>query len=316
MIFGDLVGASLVQAPEIKAVGFTGSLAGGRALCQLAAQRPEPIPVFAEMSSVNPVILLPRALAERSGKIARDLAESVTLGAGQFCTNPGLILGIRGEAFAGFCAQFSEGMRAMAPGLMLGGGYLRNYRAGIGRLEQTPGVEILAAGAPGTDRAQARLFQATAGLLADPGHPLEEEVFGPCATLVELASYRELLAMAAGLKGHLTASLFAEEEELGECRDLLDLLEGRVGRVIVNQVPTGVEVGEAIFHGGPYPATSDSRNSSVGTQAVERFLRPVCYQNAPDSLLPEALQNANPLGLRRLVDGCWTTGSLEERVPA
>lgn len=306
MVFGGLVGAALVKAPEIKAVGFTGSLRGGRALCELAARRPEPIPVFAEMSSINPLILLPGALEEDGDAIAAGLAGSVTMGGGQFCTKPGLVIGVRGEPFDRFCRRFAEEITAKGPAVLLNRGILNNYAEGIERMRRMPGVRELVTGAVAGNRALPALFLADASLLEAPGHPLEEELFGPATALVALDDQQELLAVLGKLHGCLTASLFAATGELVGSRPLIDALEARVGRLILNDYPTGVEVGEAMMHGGPYPATSDSRATSVGTLAIERFLRPVCYQGYPDHLLPAAVQNANPLGLRRLVNGAWS----------
>jgi len=310
MVFGEGVGRALVKAPEIKAVGFTGSLLGGRALCDLAASRPEPIPVFAEMSSINPVILMPRALEERAGAIALGLAGSVTLGAGQFCTNPGLVIGFRGKAFDQFCMQFADAMGDKPPAVMLNRGTLESYLEGLVRMKRTAGVEQIASGPIETNRAQACVFRAESTLLADPEHPLEEEVFGPSTNIVALHDLKELVEIVPALNGHLTASLFAEQDELDNCQELLEALENRVGRVILNDYPTGVEVCDAMVHGGPYPATSDSRGTSVGTLAIDRFLRPVCYQGYPDRVLPAPLKNDNPLGLRRLVNGAWSSGPL------
>ena len=305
MIFGDKIGAALVKAPEIKAVGFTGSKAGGRALYDVAAARPEPIPVFAEMSSINPVILMPGALTERSAQIAQELAASVTLGAGQFCTNPGLIFGFKGEAFERFVQQFISAMDGKSPAVMLNSGILESYHKGLQRLRQIEGVEILVNGLKEKGRAESCVFMAEVSLLDDPEKPLEEEVFGPSTVLVELNDLKQMLEVAATLNGHLTASLITAESDLKDCRRLMEVLETSVGRLILNAYPTGVEVCDAMVHGGPYPATSDSRGSSVGSLAIDRFLRPVCFQGYPDQLLPDALQNANPLGLRRLVNGVW-----------
>jgi NADP-dependent aldehyde dehydrogenase len=310
MVFGGTVGAALVKAPGIKAVAFTGSLHGGRALCDMAANRPEPIPVFAEMSSINPVILLPGALAERGEAIAVGLAGSVTLGSGQFCTKPGLVIGFKGAAFDLFARQFADAMGQKEPAVMLNQGIRHNYEQGVALLVRTPGVEQLAAGAKAKDRAQPCVFLADAGLLNDPEHPLEKEVFGPATVLVTLHDQQELLELLPRLHGHLTASLFAAPRELADWLPLVNALESMAGRLILNDYPTGVEVCDAMVHGGPYPATSDSRATSVGTLAIDRFLRPVCYQGYPDMALPAALKNDNPLGLDRLVNGEWTDGTI------
>jgi NADP-dependent aldehyde dehydrogenase len=310
MLFGDTIGADLVKSPGIKAVGFTGSLRAGRLLCELAAQRPEPIPVFAEMSSINPVILLPGALEQRSTQIAAGLAASATLGSGQFCTKPGLVIGVKGEPFDRFCSLLAAAIGEKEPAVMLNRGILKNYNDGIERLSRLPGVQLLAGGAIQDHRAQPAVFLADASLLRDRNRPLEQEVFGPAVVLVPIDDLQELVRLLPGLQGQLTASLFAEQDELSACLSLLSALETRVGRIIFNDYPTGVEVGDAMMHGGPYPATSDSRATSVGSLAIDRFLRPVCYQGYPDCLLPAPLQNANPLGISRLINGEWTRAAI------
>ena len=306
MLFGDMIGTDLVKAPGIKAVGFTGSLQGGQTLCQLAAQRPEPIPVFAEMSSINPVILLPEALEHRSEQIAAGLAASTTLGSGQFCTKPGLVIGFKGNAFDRFCRLLTTAIGEKEPVVMLNRGILKNYNDGIERLCSLPGVRRLTSGPIQDNRAEPAVFIADPALLYDADHPLEQEVFGPATILVAINDMKELLELSPKLRGHLTVSLFSEQCESNDCLPLLAILETLVGRVIFNDYPTGVEVCDAMIHGGPYPATSDSRATSVGTLAIDRFLRPVCYQGYPDHLLPESLQNANPLGISRLINGEWT----------
>lgn len=305
LLFGDASGAPLVTHPSIKAVAFTGSLRGGQALCRLAASRPEPIPVFAEMSSANPVILLPGALKERSSTIAAGLAASVTLGTGQFCTNPGLVIGLAGEDFEQFCNQLAEELAARPAAVMLNRSILANYRSGISMNLQTSGIQLLASGLAADQRAETCLFRADASLLKDPARPLEQELFGPCTVVVAVQDQEELLGLLPSLQGHLTASLFAGQGDQALLPLLVNSLETRVGRLILNEFPTGVEVCDAMVHGGPWPATSDSRCTSVGSLAIDRFLRPVCYQGYPDNLLPSPLQEANPLGLRRLVNGNW-----------
>jgi len=306
MLFGNMIGADLVKTPGIKAVAFTGSLQAGRALCELAAQRAEPIPVFAEMSSINPVILLPGALQQHGEQIAAGLAASATLGSGQFCTKPGLVIGFKGEAFDLFCGQLAAAIGEKAPVVMLNRGILNNYDDGIDRLSRMPGVKRLNGGIHFKNRAVPAVFLADSSLLCDQSHPLEREVFGPATVLVAINNQHELMALLPKLHGHLTASLFAEQNELSDCLPLIEALETKVGRIIFNDYPTGVEVCDAMVHGGPYPASSDSRTTSVGSLAIDRFLRPVCYQGYPDDLLPEPLKNANPQGLLRLVNGEWT----------
>lgn len=306
MLFGNMIGADLVKAPGIKAVAFTGSLRAGQALCELAAQRPEPIPVFAEMASINPVILLPGALEQRGELIAAGLAASATLGSGQFCTKPGLVIGFKGEYFDLFCNELAAAIGEKEPAVMLNRGILKNYDDGLDYLSRLPGTKCLSGGKTHENRALPSVFLADSSLLRHQDHPLENEVFGPVTVLVAISDQQELMELLPKLHGHLTASLFAEQGELSDCLPLIEALETRVGRIIFNDYPTGVEVCDAMVHGGPYPATSDNRTTSVGSQALERFLRPVCYQGYPDSLLPATLKNANPQGILRLVNGKWT----------
>jgi NADP-dependent aldehyde dehydrogenase len=307
MIFGSGVGEGLVKHPAIQAVGFTGSLHGGDALCKMAAERPQPIPVFAEMSSINPVVLLPGALTARGATVASELAASVVMGAGQFCTNPGVVIGIRSPALTAFTEQLTEHMGGQAPQTMLNAGGLRSYSKGVQTLLAHPGVTHLAGKPQEGKQAQAQLFKADVSLLLNGDPLLQEEVFGPATLLIEVADDAELKKALQALRGQLTATLIGETADLQKYQWLVPVLEEKVGRILVNGYPTGVEVCEAMVHGGPYPATSDSRGTSVGTLAIDRFLRPVCYQNYPDSLLPAALQNANPLGLKRLVNSEWSS---------
>ncbi|PWB30988.1 aldehyde dehydrogenase (NADP(+)) [Pseudomonas sp. SDI] len=303
MIYGAGVGEALVKHPAIQAVGFTGSLKGGRALCDMAAARPQPIPVFAEMSSINPVLVLPQALHNRSEQIARELAGSVVLGCGQFCTNPGLVIGLRSPAFDAFREQLAAQLEQQAPQTMLNSSTLASYNRAVQALHEHPGIRHVAGKPQQGRQAAAQLFEADVRLLIDGEPLLQEEVFGPATVLVAVADAKALRQALDALHGQLTATLIAEAADLDAHAELLPLLEQKVGRVLFNGYPTGVEVCDAMVHGGPYPATSDARGTSVGSLAIERFLRPVCYQNCPDELLPQALQNANPLGIRRLLDG-------------
>jgi NADP-dependent aldehyde dehydrogenase len=306
MIYGGGVGEWLVKHPAIQAVGFTGSLRGGRALCDMAAARRQPIPVFAEMSSINPVVVLPQALQVRGPNIASELTASVVQGCGQFCTNPGLVLGIRSPAFSAFIAAVAAHIGGQPAQTMLNAGTLGSYANGVAALRTHPGIRHLAGASQQGDQAQPQLFQADVSLLLEGDEVLQEEVFGPTTVIVEVAGQAELNAALHGLHGQLTATLIAEPEDFQQFPELTALLEQKVGRVLVNGYPTGVEVCDAMVHGGPYPATSDARGTSVGTLAIDRFLRPVCFQNYPDSALPEPLRNANPLGIQRLVDGTST----------
>ena len=303
MLYGAGVGEALVKHPAIQAVGFTGSLKGGRALCDLAAARPQPIPVFAEMSSINPVLVLPGALQVRGENIAGELVASVVQGCGQFCTNPGLVVGMRSPHFSAFIAQLSALMAEQPAQTMLNAGTLGSYEKGVQALIDHPGITRLTGQDQHGNQARPQLFKADVSLLLRGDPLLQEEVFGPTTIVVEVADKAELRQALNSLHGQLTATLIGETQDLQEHADLLVLLEQKVGRVLFNGYPTGVEVCDAMVHGGPYPATSDARGTSVGSLAIERFLRPVCYQNCPDALLPDALKNANPLGIARLVDG-------------
>ena len=308
---GPTVGMRLVKHPKLQAVGFTGSQAAGRALFDAAAARPRPIPVYAEMGSVNPVFVLPGALAERGPQLAAALAQSVTLGVGQFCTNPGLVVGMQDTSFAGLRTQTAEAISQVVPGRMLYEGLCRAYGEGVARLTGAAGVRqegrSVAEAAPG--QAGAFVFSTDAAtFLADD--TLAREVFGPSTLMVACGTPAELLAVAHGLEGQLTATVHGTPADLEAHRDLLSLLETKVGRLVINGFPTGVEVSPAMQHGGPYPATTDSRSTSVGTAAIGRFARPVCYQDFPPALLPVALQNANESGLWRLVNGEWTSDGI------
>jgi alpha-ketoglutaric semialdehyde dehydrogenase len=303
---GYEVGAALVQHPLVKAVGFTGSLAGGRALLDLAAARPEPIPVYAEMSSLNPIFITATALAQRGEAIAVGLYNSVTSGLGQFCTKPGLVFVEAGTGAKSFLAKLQSLMEATATGPMLTAGLCASYQVGTAKYLATPGVKCAArvdfanSAVPAT--AGATLFVTDAATFLG-NHHLMAEVFGPATLVVECNSRDQMQTAARALEGQLTASLHATADEVNMIRELLEIVTTKAGRLIYNGFPTGVEVGHAMTHGGPYPATSDGRSSSVGTRALDRFLRPVSYQNFPDAALPPELQEANPLQLERLVDG-------------
>ncbi|WP_225548279.1 aldehyde dehydrogenase (NADP(+)) [Chromobacterium violaceum] len=299
---GREAGQALVADPRVKAVGFTGSRGGGLALCRLAQSRPEPIPVFAEMSSTNPVFLLPAALRARGEALAQGFVGSLTLGAGQFCTNPGLIVALQGPALDAFIAAAASILRQSPAQTMLTPGIFRAYQAGVDALSGH--ARLAAAGRPatGSNQCQAQLWLAEArDYLANPA--LRVEVFGAAALIVACRDAAELGQLAEQLEGQLTATLQLDDGDLDLAHALLPTLERKAGRILVNGWPTGVEVCEAMVHGGPYPATSDARATSVGTAAIRRFLRPVCYQDFPDALLPPALRQANPLALRRLLDG-------------
>jgi NADP-dependent aldehyde dehydrogenase len=308
MLFGDgrQIGQSLVGNPAIKAVGFTGSRQGGVALMRTAAQRREPIPVYAEMSSINPVFLLPAALASDTAKLAQAFVDSLTLGAGQFCTNPGLVLGLEGADFQAFIDAAVVALKAKAAATMLTPGIHKAYVSGVARLSDVAGVRQLAQGQVATAEAgcaaQAALYQCDSQTYLTTA-ALEDEIFGPCALLITCASIADMQRFAEHMEGQLTATVHAAGSDSASAAKLLPTLERKVGRILFNGFPTGVEVSHAMVHGGPFPSTSDSRSTSVGASSIDRFLRPVCYQNFPSDLLPAALADGNPLGLTRLVDG-------------
>ena len=310
MIYGGTVGAWLVKHPAIKAVGFTGSLKGGRALCDMAAARPKPIPVFAEMSSVNPVLVLPEALKTRGAKIAAELSASVVQGAGQFCTKPGMVIAIRSPELDAFIDDLTRHINAQPTHTMLNAGGLCNYSDGLTRLHHHPQIHHRAGHPQAGSQAHPQLFEADAELLINNDELLQHEVFGPVVVVVVVNDRKQLQQALQGLQGQLTATLIAEPADLVEFAELIPVLELKAGRLLLNGYPTGVEVCDAMVHGGPYPATSDARGSSVGTLSINRFMRPICFQNYPDSVLPDALKNANPLGILRLVDGVSTNESL------
>jgi 2,5-dioxopentanoate dehydrogenase len=300
------LGAALVTDARIKAVGFTGSRNGGLALAKLAAARPEPIPVYAEMSSINPVILLSGALHTRAEKIATGFATSLTMGTGQFCTNPGLILAIDGPDLDRFLAAASEALAKAPAGQMLSAAICTTYHSGVARLRGHRKLTQLGSGmAPAAGNlASAALFAVAAtDFLADAS--LAQEVFGPSSLVIRCRDVTELTAVLSGLEGQLTATLHLDAADHPAAARLLPILERKVGRILVNGWPTGVEVCHAMVHGGPYPATSDSRVTSVGSLAIDRFLRPVCYQDLPEGLLPPELRNEASPGLRRLIDGAY-----------
>ncbi|MEB0137661.1 aldehyde dehydrogenase (NADP(+)) [Undibacterium sp. CCC2.1] len=301
---GRTVGRAVVTHPAIKAVGFTGSRQGGLALVQMAAQRPEPIPVYAEMSSINPMFLLPAALAQAAAAIATGFVDSLMMGAGQFCTNPGLVLALDGADLDLFCSTAATALQGKAAATMLTPGIHAAFGHGVEKLSKAAGVSLLARGQAGDAACagQAALFVTDAATFL--AHPqLEEEVFGASSLIIRCQTLQQFNEIAEYIDGQLTATLFLREEDRDAALALLPVLERKVGRILINAYPTGVEVSYAMVHGGPFPATSDSRSTSVGAEAIERFLRPVCYQDFPAFLLPAALDDDNSLGLWRLRDG-------------
>ncbi len=297
-------GLDIVRHPGISAVGFTGSQRGGRALYDAAAARPDPIPVYAEMGSVNPVFLLPSALADRCESIAEGVAQSVTLGVGQFCTNPGVVLAVDGPDLDRFRDALAARIRASAAGVMLYDRLAEAYVEGLHRAQARGAsliAEATAAAGRGSQVCPALLATEVRRFVADA--ELREELFGPASLLVTARDIGDLEHAAESLEGQLTATIHASEDDLRAHSRLIAIVRRKVGRMIFNGFPTGVEVGHAMHHGGPYPAATDIRSTSVGTAAIARFARPVCYQNFPDAALPLALRNRNALGIWRLVNG-------------
>jgi NADP-dependent aldehyde dehydrogenase len=299
---GNDLGQALVKHPAIQAVGFTGSRFGGLALMAAAAARPQPIPVYAEMSSINPVFLLPHALAKRGAEIATGFAASLTMGVGQFCTNPGIVLGLKGPEFTAFAEAAGAALAPIAPGAMLTPGIAQNFQRGVSVLKEHAGVTKLQENEQPAGKGGAALFITDADVFVKD-HKLSDEIFGPASLLIACNDVEQMRAVAEQLEGQLTATLMLEDADIDAARLLLPVLERKVGRILVNGYPTGVEVATAMVHGGPFPATSDSRTTSVGTGAISRFLRPVSYQNMPQALLPVALRDGNELGIWRRTDG-------------
>ncbi len=300
------VGMSLVTNPGIAAIAFTGSFRGGKAIFDAGVRRQNPIPVYAEMGSSNPVFILPGALKSNAEGIAKGLTGSVTVGVGQFCTNPGLVFLIdKGTEFQSAAAR---NFREVMTSPMLTEGIHQAFRGGIERLERN-NVEVIARGKDGGPAATL-LSISIDRFLKD--RQFEEEVFGPSTLLVIARVKEELLSAAHSLGGHLTATIWGTESDFREFADLVTILERKAGRLIVNGFPTGVEVCQSMVHGGPFPATTDSRTTSVGTRAITRFVRPVCYQGFSDDLLPDELKNSNPLGIWRIVDGEQTRSAIPQ----
>lgn len=299
---GNEVGSALVSHPVVKAVGFTGSRGGGTALMKLAASRPVPIPVYAEMSSINPVFLLPAALESRAEALGKGYIASLTMGAGQFCTNPGLVLALESPALDRFLAAATEAVSGAAAQTMLTPGILKAYEQGVARWAAAPGLNQVAQGQEGSAGCgRAALFTMTgADFIADPSHA--EEVFGAASLLVRCANLDELLKVVSLLEGQLTATLHLDDADTEVAGKLLPILERLAGRILANGWPTGVEVTDAQVHGGPFPSTADGRSTSVGTLAIDRFLRPVAYQDLPAALLPAELRDGDA-GVPRRIDG-------------
>lgn len=288
---GIEVGVQLVKHPDVKAVGFTGSIRGGRALYDLAAQRKEPIPVFAEMGSVNPVIITNNALKEQGETIAQTYADSITLGVGQFCTNPGLILGIKSEQLSTFVKDLGEKTAAIDAYCMLHPAIHSAYEQKGAAIINEPETTVVAShqGDRDANYAQAKIVTVSGDAFLN-NSKLHQEVFGPFSMVVQCDNEAQLLQVIGGLEGQLTGTIIAQEEDYKDLSPLVERLQNRVGRIVFNGVPTGVAVEDAMTHGGPYPASSDSRFTAVGSQAIKRWVRPFSYQDFPEELLPEILK--------------------------
>ena len=298
------VGQLLVKHPDIKAVGFTGSINGGRALYDLASQRKEPIPVFAEMGSVNPVILLPKALDNRATDIAKTYAGSITLGTGQFCTNPGLILGIKSDGLTKFVNALAKEIDKIEPSVMLHPNIFGAYEKNKTKAISQKGIQVLAAYKNDVKPNYAKQVVTTVeGDTFLNNTTLHYEVFGPYSIVVQCKNVTQLENIISKLEGQLTGTIISDDNELISYSNLVNALQNRVGRIIFNGVPTGVEVCQAMVHGGPYPASTDSRFTAVGVDAIKRWVRPFSYQNWPNELLPDALKNENSLGIYRNING-------------
>lgn len=307
---GNGVGRALVMHKRTKGVGFTGSFKGGSALMDYAAQRDEPIPVFAEMSSVNPVVFYPNALEENAVALAGTYASSINLGVGQFCTNPGMLIGLKSPAFDAFLDALGNEICKVTPGKMLHSGISQAYNNSLGKLIENEAVSVVG---QSKEIAGDHVKTVVAAVSAKNflSHPqLAEEIFGPYSIAVICDDKEELKRVLKSLKGQLTTTLMATEKDIKEHADVIALQHTLAGRIILNNVPTGVEVCASMIHGGPYPATSDARFTSVGSSAIKRWVRPVAFQNFSDYMLPPELKNSNPAGIMRLVDNVYTRDNL------
>ena len=304
---GIEVGQQLVAHPKVKAVGFTGSINGGRALLDLASKRAEPIPVFAEMGSINPVIILPKALENRKADIAKTYASSITLGTGQFCTNPGLLLGIKSDALTSFINNVSEEITKINPSCMLHPNIKKGYISNKEKVVSQDKVTVTANYTSNIQNNYAAQAIVTVGgktFLENP--TLHLEVFGPFSVIVQCENASELETVIASLEGQLTGTVISDANEVANYPAVIAALQNRVGRIIFNGVPTGVEVCESMVHGGPYPASTDSRFTAVGIGSIKRWVRPFSYQDWPNDLLPNELKNDNPSNIFRVIDGLRT----------
>ncbi len=308
---GIEVGIKLVKHPQVKAVGFTGSIGGGRALYDIASQRHEPIPVFAEMGSINPVVILPEAIKQKGNEWAKTYASSITLGSGQFCTNPGLLFGVKGDDLSNFVQVLSEEIVKIEPTCMLHPKIVGAYESGKAKIQDQPGVHTVGSFDKNIASNYGRQTIVTvegANFLTNA--TLHQEVFGPFSMVVQCENSEQLEEIIVRLEGQLTGTVLAEKGELEKYKKVVSALQNRVGRIIFNGVPTGVEVCDAMVHGGPYPASTDSRFTAVGANSIMRWVRPFSFQSWPDASLPNELKNENSLEILRYVDGKQTKDKL------
>jgi 2,5-dioxopentanoate dehydrogenase len=300
-----------VNHPGVKAVGFTGSIRGGRALYDLASQREEPIPVFAEMGSINPVVILPKALETRGVGLAKTYAKSITLGTGQFCTNPGLLLGIKGASLDRFIQALSDEIVKIEPSCMLHPNIIGAYESNKNKAINQKGITVTSSYDNDVKTNYARQAITTVeGHTFLENTTLHQEVFGPFSMVVQCKDTAEMELLISKLEGQLTGTIIADDKDAMNHSGVISALENRVGRIIFNGVPTGVEVCPAMVHGGPYPASTDSRFTAVGIHSIKRWVRPFSYQDWPDELLPNELKNKNQLGISRLVNNKLTMANI------
>ncbi|HVG41309.1 MAG TPA: aldehyde dehydrogenase (NADP(+)), partial [Chitinophagaceae bacterium] len=310
---GSTLGQALAKHPVIKGVGFTGSFRAGMALFKTANERATPIPVYAEMSSINPILILPHKLEEDINKTATMVASSITLGVGQFCTNPGLLFLLKNSTTESFIEKLVQVLKDIPASTMLNETICKSYYSGMQKLEKEKGVSPLLTGedSSNTFKASAALMQVSAADFLD-NKELQNEVFGPSSLIILCNDNNELLKAVNALHGQLTGTVIGTEEDAFEFSEHIEVLTDKVGRLVYNGVPTGVEVCYAMVHGGPFPATTDARSTSVGADAIKRFVRPVCYQDCPEKFLPQSLKNNNPLGIMRKVNGKMTAEPIAE----
>lgn len=304
------IGTYLTQHPDIRAVAFTGSFTGGKALFDIASHRKDPIPVFAEMGSINPVFAFQNLLETKAETLAKEYITSLTLGVGQFCTNPGVFIALKGESFNRFISTVKEEIQKVAPAKMLHKGIFESFEKNKSIAIEQPDVELIASVYTKSTAGSAAVIKTRAkNFINNP--VLSEEVFGPFGIVVECETEEELMEIARQLKGQLTITIAATHVDVRDNSALITILKDKCGRLLFNGMPTGVEVVYGMQHGGPFPSTTDSRFTSVGPDAVKRFVRPICFQNWPDEFLPDELKNANPLQISRMVDGIMNSESLQ-----